>query len=411
MKDFELYQQILGLVKPWQVKQVTLQRESGEVEVEVECLERVWGCPQCQQRMQIQDWERRRWRHLDSCQFKTMIVAEVPRVRCLEHGTQTVAVPWAEKYSRFSRLFERLAIDVMLECSILGAAEEILRISWDEADGIKQRAVRRGLGRKVPKVMPRLCVDEKNVGVGPQFMTIVAEITPQASARVEYIGEDRTQASLDAFWKQLTEEQRAGVEAVAMDLWEPYRTSTLAHVPEADKKITHDPYHLVRYMNEAVNEVRQAEHQRLSQAGDDRLAGSRFTWLYGWENLPPRQQARWESLSRQQLQTARAWRLKEAFRWFWWLPDRAAAQAYFGEWYAWAIRSRLEPVKKVARMLQRHLERILNFFDHRLTNGPIEGLNNKIQGLIKKAFGYRNKERFKTDVLFHLGGLDLYPAQ
>ncbi|MBF8285965.1 MAG: ISL3 family transposase [Anaerolineales bacterium] len=267
MKDFELYQQILGLVAPWQVQQVTLQREAGEVEVEVECTETVWACPRCQQRMHVQDWERRRWRHLDSCQFKTMIVAAVPRVRCPEHGTQTVAVPWAEKYSRFSRLFERLAIDVMLECSIRGAACEILRISWDEADGIKQRAVQRGLARKEPKVMKRLCVDEKNVGVGHQYMTIVAEITPEAPARVEYVGEDRTQASLDAFWKQLTEEQRAGVEAVAMDLWEPYRDSTLEHVPEADQKITHDPYHLVRYMNEAVNEVRKAEHRVLSEAG------------------------------------------------------------------------------------------------------------------------------------------------
>ncbi len=225
------------------------------------------------------------------------------------------------------------------------------------------------------------------------------------------MGEDRTQASLDAFWKQWTEEQRAGVEAVAMDLGEPDRDSTLAPVPEAGQKITHDPYHLVRYMNEAVNEVRKAEHRVLSEAGDDRLAGSRFTWLYGWENLPQSQQAPWESLSRQRLKTARAWRIKEAFRWFWWLADRAEAKAYFAEWYAWAIRSRLEPVKKVARMLQRHLERVLNFFDHRLSNGPIEGLNNKIQGLIKKAFGYRNKERFKTDVLFHLGGLDLYPVQ
>ncbi len=196
-----------------------------------------------------------------------------------------------------------------------------------------------------------------------------------------------------------------------MDLGEPDRDSTLAPVPEAGQKITHDPYHLVRYMNEAVNEVRKAEHRVLSEAGDDRLAGSRFTWLYGWENLPQSQQAPWESLSRQRLKTARAWRIKEAFRWFWWLADRAEAKAYFAEWYAWAIRSRLEPVKKVARMLQRHLERVLNFFDHRLSNGPIEGLNNKIQGLIKKAFGYRNKERFKTDVLFHLGGLDLYPVQ
>ena len=94
----------------------------GEVEVEVECVEKAWSCPQCQQRMHVADWERRRWRHLDSCQFKTLIVAEVPRVRCPEHGTQTVAVPWAEKYSRFSRLFERLAIDVMLE---VGRSERV----------------------------------------------------------------------------------------------------------------------------------------------------------------------------------------------------------------------------------------------------------------------------------------------
>src|SRR5664280_724890 len=87
------------------------------------------------------------------------------------------------------------------------------------------------------------------------------------------------------------------------------------------------------------------------------------------------------------------------------------AERYFGKWYGWAMRSRLAPVKKVARMCKAHLCNILTFFVHRLTNGPIEGLNNKIQGLIKKAFGYRNKERFKSDIFFHLGGLDLYPAQ
>lgn len=158
MQDYQLYQQILGIDEPWQVKRVTLNRPAGAVEVEVECLETVWGCPICQQRMQVHDWDRRRWRHLDSCQFQTILVAEVPRVECAAHGTQTVAVPWAEKDSRFTRLFERLAIDVMRECSV-AAACEILGMSWDEADGIKQRAVQRGLARKVPRVMPRLCVD------------------------------------------------------------------------------------------------------------------------------------------------------------------------------------------------------------------------------------------------------------
>ena len=93
MQDFQLYQQILGLTEPWRVKQVTLNRKAGEVEIEVECMETVWGCPTCQQRMHVHDWERRRWRHLDSCQFKTILSAEVPRVECPVHGTQTVAVP------------------------------------------------------------------------------------------------------------------------------------------------------------------------------------------------------------------------------------------------------------------------------------------------------------------------------
>jgi transposase len=409
MKDFQLYQEILGLTEPWRVKQVTLNRKAGEVEIEVECTETVWGCPTCQQRMHVHDWERRRWRHLDSCQFKTILVADVPRVACPAHGTQTVAVPWAEKYGRFTRLFERLGIDVLQECSV-AAACEILRISWDEADGIKQRAVQRGLGRKAPAVMARLCVDEKSVGVGHQYMTLVAEVAPGAPARVEYVGQGRTRESLDAFWKQLTAEQLQGVEAVAMDLWEPYWQSTVAHVPAAATKVVHDPFHLVQYMNDAVNEVRKAEHRRLLAQGDEILTGTRQLWLYGMENVPASAAARFDQVKFIQLQTSRAWAIKEVFRSFWLCADADEARRHFDQWYGWAIRSRLQPVKKVARMFKRHLANILTFFTHRLTNGPIEGLNNKIQGLIKKAFGYRNKERFKADVLFHLGGLDLYPT-
>jgi transposase len=410
MQDYQLYQQILGVGAPWQVKRVTLNRAAKAVEVEVECAETVWGCPVCQQRMHVHDWDRRRWRHLDSCQFQTILVADVPRVECAVHGTQTVAVPWAEKYSRFTRLFDRLAIDVMRECSVTATCA-ILGISWDEADGIKQRAVQRGLARKTPQVMPRLCVDEKSIGVGQSYMTIVAEVAPGVAARVEYVGEGRKRESLDAFWTGLSETQRAGVTAVAMDMWEPYMQSTLAHVPGAADKVVHDPFHLVQYMNEAVNEVRRAEHRRLLAQGDDILTGTRQLWLYGMENVPATAKARFDQVKEINLQTSRAWAIKEVFRSFWLCADVQTAGDHFAQWYGWAIRSRLQPVKRVARMFKRHLANILTFFTHRLTNGPIEGLNNKIQGLIKKAYGYRNNERFKTDVLFHLGGLDLYPAQ
>ena len=409
MKDFELYQQILGLTQPWRVAEVTLHVAERKVEVRVGYADTIWGCPACQQRMHIHDYEERRWRHLDSCQFQTIIVARVPVVKCPEHGTQTVAVPWAEKFGRFTRWFERLAIDVLSECSITGACA-ILGISWDEADGIKQRAVKRGLARKLPAVLPRLCVDEKAMGHGQNYLTIVAQVS-EGKTTVEYVGAERQKESLDAFWEGLTAEQLAGVEAVAMDMWEPFVQSTLAHVPGAAGKIVHDPFHLVKYMNEAVNEVRQSEHRRLQAEGDDSLKNTRQLWLYGLENVPAKHAQRFEAVKALNFQTSRAWALKEVFRSFWLCDTRKQAAGYFAKWYGWAIRSRLNPVKKVARMCQRHLGNILTFFEHRLTNGPIEGLNNAIQGLIKKAFGYRNKERFKADIFFHFGGLDLYPAQ
>ena len=408
MKDVQLYEQILGLQAPWYVESVKLQPAAREIEVRVSYRDTHWGCPQCGQRMQIHDYEERRWRHLDSCQFKTILVSRVPVVRCPAHSSQTVAVPWADKYVRFTRLFERLAIDLMLVCSVSGACE-ILGISWEEADGIKQRAVKRGLARKQPVVMPRLCVDEKGVGNGQDYLTIVAEVKGGRTT-VQYVGDQREQQTLDAFWQSLTPPQLAGVSAVAMDMWEPFVQSTLAHVPGADTKIVHDPFHLVKAMNEAVNDVRKAEHARLHAQGDDLLKGTRQLWLYGLENVPARHAQRFEEVWQINTQTSRAWQLKEVFRSFWLCQTTTQARRYFDKWYSRAIRSRLRPVKKVARTCKSRLGNILTFFVHRLTNGPIEGLNNGIQGLIKKAFGYRNRERFKTDIFFHFGGLDLYPS-
>ena len=409
MQDRQLYEQLLGVSAPWEVGRVTLNREAQEIEVEVRCLETQWGCPTCGQRMQGHGHEERRWRHLDSCQFKTIVVCAVPRVRCPEHGTQQVAVTWAEPRSRFTRLFERLAIDVLLECSVLGACD-LLRISWDEADGIKQRAVTRGLARKPASTPARLCVDEKSAGRGQNYVTIVAKVEAGQSAIVEYVGEGRKQATLDTYWQSLTPEQRRGVEAVGMDLWEPFFNSTLTHVPGAAGKIVHDPFHLVSYMNTALNDVRKAEHRVLLAAGHPTLSGSKQLWLYGAENLPTTRAAEFERLKAQKLQTSRAWAIKELFRDFWDCKSVAEGRRFFGRWYAWAIRSQLEPVQKVAKMFKRHLDNIVTFFEHRLSNGSIEGLNNKIQSLVKKACGYRNRERFKTDIFFHLGGLNLYPV-
>lgn len=409
MKDTRLYQQILGLQSPWKVESVELKREAGEIEVRVRCEQTRW-MSESGERLHVHGYEERRWRHLDSCQFRTFLVAKVPRLKYPDGRTELVRVPWAEKNSRFTMLFERLAIDLLQQCSVKAACE-ILRIGWDASDGIKQRAVRRGLRRRQIGAFKRLCVDEKSYGSGHQYLTLVAQIHADRSATVAYIGEGREEATLQAFWSGLSEPQKRDVEAVAMDMWKPYINATKAQLYGASEKIVHDPFHLHRYMNEAVNTVRKQEHAMLQKRGDQRLKGTRYYWLYAQENRPDRVMDSWDGLKVENLKTARAWAIKEMFRSLWKCASEDEARRFFSNWYGWATRSRLAPVKRVARMLKKHLPQILSFFRHRLTNAAIEGLNNKIQAIVKKAYGHRNLQRFKNDIFFHLGGLQLHPGR
>ena len=165
----------------------------------------------------------------------------------------------------------------------------------------------------------------------------------------------------------------------------------------------------MQHVNESVNEVRREEQKELSSMGNTILTGTRMVWLYGEENVPERYSNILGELKGKKLKTARGWALKESIRGLWKCSTEKEGQVFFEEWYSWAIRSRLEPVKKVARMMKRHLPNIVSYFKHRITNAALEGINNKIQSLIKKAYGYRNKDRFKNDILFHCGGLNLYP--
>jgi transposase len=147
MRDFDLYQAVLGLKAPWTVVNVELDVKGEQVTVTVEAGAGPYPCPECQEGVPGYDRKRRRWRHLDTCQFTTWIQADLPRVSCPTHGVKQIALPWAEPGSQFTAWFERLAIDLLRECSVKGAAG-LLRITWDEAWGLKARAVARGLSRR-----------------------------------------------------------------------------------------------------------------------------------------------------------------------------------------------------------------------------------------------------------------------
>ena len=155
MRDIELYRALLGLTAPWTVAGVDVDMKGQQVVVRVEVGPGPYPCPECGAPTGRYDSKPRRWRHLDTMQFTTWIEADVPRVECATHGVKQLRVPWAEPGSQFTALFERLAIDLLRECSITGAGG-LLRISWDEGWGIKARAVKRGLARRSPDVVGRI---------------------------------------------------------------------------------------------------------------------------------------------------------------------------------------------------------------------------------------------------------------
>jgi len=407
MRDVELYRAILGLRAPWTVTSVDLDVKEQQVVVRVEAGPGPFPCPECETTASRYDSKPRRWRHLDTCQFTTWIETEVPRVNCPTHGVKQIRIPWAEPGSQFTALFERWAIDLLRECSVTGAAK-LLRITWDEAWGVKERAVRRGLARREPEAVAHLGVDEKAIAKRHRYLTVVADLDRH---RVLYLGEDRKQESLDGFWATLTPEQLAGIQAVAMDMWEPYVQSTRAHLLGAEDKIVFDKFHVVRHVHDAVDQVRRSEHRALRRAGDETLTGSKYLWLMRPRDMTPAQRALFQALLQQDLKVARAWALKERFQNFWDYTYPGAAKSFFTRWYWRATHSRLRPMAAVAKLLRRHLLNLLTYLRHRLTNAGLEAVNAVIQWVKKTARGFRNSEHFKTAIYFHCGGLDLYPHE
>ncbi len=407
MEDTALYTLLLGIQPPWRVTrvEVTLAAERIDVWVE-EAPGTVFPCAVCAKPARVYDHTAEQvWRHLDTCQCQTYLHARLPRTSCPVDGVKQLPAPWAETRSQFTRPFERRLIDTLRECDVTGVTR-LTDTSWDELWGLVARAVARGLARKVKRVPARIGIDEKALGKGHHYESLVCDLD---RGTVEAVVDDRTQASLESYYRQFTPEELATIEAIAMDMWDPYIAATKAYVPDADQKIVFDRYHATTQVTKAVDQVRRREHKALAAQGDLRLQGTKYLWLWNAENVPEWRRDEFQGVKNAELKTSRAWAIKEALRPFWNYVYPKWAAKYFRAWYFWATHSRLQPIIDAAKTLKRHLANLLTYFTHRITNATAEGINSKIQTIKLMACGYRNREHYKTAIYFHCGGLDLYP--
>ena len=408
MEDKALYSQILGIQPPWEIVDIDLDMKQERIDIFVE-----WPvhtdapCPVCEKEVLCKVHDRRKervWRHLDTCQMKTFIHSHIPRVKCPHHGIKTIHINWANEMVRFTHLFERLAIQMLKSSANRSQTAKVLRVSWDELNRIMSRAVDRGLSRRKNEFILSIGMDEMSFLSGHRYVTVMTDIQGK---RVIDVAENRDKDAVDTLWQELSDEQRKNVQSVCMDFWKAYISGALRHVPQAD--IVYDRFHVTKHLNEAVDKVRKKEHREMRQKKDTSLSGTKYLWLKNPENWTAKDEDRYAVLSENQLAVGRAWNRKELFRGFWSLTTINEAEAFFKRWYFSATHSRLKPIIEVAKMLKRHIEGLLTWIKHHITNGLAEGLNSKIQQIKSIARGFRDFNNYRIAILFHLGGLDMIP--
>ena len=394
MKAEDLYNQILGISAPWEISSVSLSDSDSSVTVHLSHASGIsFACPSCGDSCSVYDHSpERTWRHLDTCQYYTYLKACLPRVSCPKCGIQQVATSWCLPHSRFTLLFTSYAVSCLRNSQVISRTAQQLRLSARQLSYLLRCVVDKGMEeREVTEAECKyLAIDEKSCRKGHNYVTIIYS---QKGGRVLAVSEDRTIEAVEkAYEEALQDISAAQVEAVSMDMWSAFATTTQAVLPNAS--IVHDRFHIVSYLNDAVDTTRKQEHKRLTAEGNNILKKTKYIWLTNPENLSTKQKEQWEILAKTpELSTYKVWELKENFKHFFEEKTPQAAQVFFDKWSEKVTQLANTPLQKVANMLKEHLTGLLTYAKHPISNAIAEGTNSIIQQIKAKARGFKSTKR------------------
>ena len=342
----------------------------------------------------------RRWRHVPLWGIPVVLEYAPARVTCITCGKVLVeGIPWSQGKSRLS-----VGLIWMLSdwCKLLAwnQVAQLFGIHWNPVATAVKQAVEYGLAHRQMGRVLHIGIDELSQRKGHVYVTNVYDLEGK---RLLWSGPGRTQETLRSFFKEHGEALRKEVVGVCCDMWQPYIDMIQEYLPQAI--LVFDRFHVIQNLLRAVDQVRCEEAVRLKKSNPDLLKRSKFIWLKNTENLTDQQRARLGYLEKLNLRSHRAWLLKEAFREFWECVSRENAKRFLNKWFWWATHSRLKPLRDFAWMLRRHEANILNFFNLPITNGVVEGLNNKAKIVSHRCYGFRNPSTYITALYHCLGKL------
>jgi transposase len=376
---------------------VATRYESGAIVMRIEAPRESLRCPCCgSSHVHIVERFRRRWRTVPVGAKAVWIEMDVPRIECQKcRRRRRVEVTFAEPMRRHTRSFERYVIE-LLQFMTPQDVSLHLGISWDLANDIQKRRLGRRFGRPKLRGLKRIAIDEIHLGKRHRFVTLVLDLD---SGAVVFVGQTKGAEALKSFWKRL-KASHAKVRAVATDLSAAYITAVQKHLPKAS--LVFDRFHLMKLFNEKLTELRRLlfrEAQGLP--GQDVLKGIRWLLLKNPENLDDAKDERTRLKEALDLNKplATAYYLKEDLRQFWEQTDWVAASKFLERWCAKAEASGIRLLQTFAKTLLGHRTGLLAWYHHPISTGPLEGVNNKIKLLQRRAYGYRDMELFKLRIL------------
>lgn len=406
MRGDRLWRELLG-VQESVVEGMELSEDGRELVVAVRAGKRRRGrCGRCLKRCPMYDRGegRRRWRTIDLGTVQAYVEADAPRVKCPEHRVVVAAVPWARHESRFTRQFEDQAAWLATQTS-KSAVSELLRVTWRSVGSMITRVVADGLQREdALEGLVRIGIDEVSHRKGHKYLTVVYD---HDRKRVVWVAAGRDSATVAAFFDALGAERCAKLQQISADGASWIQTVVRERCPQA--ALTLDPFHVVSWATEALDEVRREEWNGARRKGQTGLAegmkGARFALWKNPENLSKNQKLTLASIAKTNNRLFRAYLLKEQLREVFKAGTKELGMRLLDGWIRWAARSRIPAFVRLAASIRRRRHEIERTLDLGLTNAALESANTKIRLIIRRAFGFHTPEAAVALVLLCLGGL------
>ncbi len=404
MFTHQFFDLLLNLEDNWQVKKVEADYNLSEINVFIEFIGNQAKSPDTMEMCKLYDHApERTWRHLDTMQYKTYIKCNLPRIKKKNGKVVTVIPPWASKHERHTYLFEHAIIDLLLATKNQTKTAEFMRCGFNVINRVIHLSTERGMSRRNLSDLPfeHLSIDEKSFKKGHKYVSVLSH---PRSGNIIDVEDGRTKESVRALLnKSLTEQQQSNIKTISMDMWKAYLSVAKEKLPNAE--IVHDRFHLVKYLNDAIDKVRKREVKT-----NEELRNSRYALLKNEENLTEKQRIKFDAIRQSNYQVSKAWEVRENFKdLFNKEYNKESAFILFMRWAKSSKDFMIKETTKIVEMFKNHLQGVINALITTFNNAMAERLNGKIQELKTVGRGYRTFEKFRSVILFFNGGLNLYP--